>query len=253
MVTVDSHISRLSLPLTEGLRVRHIAHFGLKTCAPDDDPAEVLKREDFKELDQIPIAEEASIIGVIERDKGQARRIDASVLVSADEALAPFITTLREQSYRLVDGTRITGIVTWSDLLKVPVLLLGYSLLANLEVLLNRGILRRYISPDDWLHALTAKEQKGIRKRAARAAQENLSLPLLEFADLVHKAKVMRDSLPAARDLDADLEQVRLLRNAVAHVHRIVRGTTELASLVGRIEIVIAWIRSLEEHDALGN
>ena len=40
-----------------------------------------------------------------------------------------------------MDKTNIAGIVTWSDLLKVPVFVLAFSLLAELELAMNRRIL----------------------------------------------------------------------------------------------------------------
>ncbi len=249
MAQKDSEIRRLSLPLTQGLRVRHIAHFGLTTCRPEEVPAEVLLRTDLLEFDQIPIAEADSIIGILERESGERRRIDASVLVSADEPLAHFLPTVKDQKYRLVvDGTQITGIVTWSDLLKLPVLLLGYSLIAQLERLLARAICARYRESDDWIRRLTSKQQKALTQKAQRAKQDNLSLPLIEFVDLPIKATLVRDLLLSQTGFEIALENVRLFRNDVAHAHRIMRGHSELKVFVDRIETVIEWIQSLEQH-----
>ncbi len=113
--------------LNEGLRVRHIATFGLAKCAATDDPNEVLGRDDLRDFDQIPVHDGTQIVGILERATGKCRPLDESVLVSADDPLSHFIHTVHEQPYRLVvEGTAITGIVTWSDIAKVPVLVLGY-------------------------------------------------------------------------------------------------------------------------------
>ena len=130
----QSDLRQLSQPLTEGLRVRHIAHFELDTRSAKDDDEDILKCAELAKFDQIPLTDSSRIVAVLERDGPKRRQLDEDILVSADESLANFIHTVRNQPYRLVvDGTRINGIVTWSDLLKIPVLSLGYSLLAQLE------------------------------------------------------------------------------------------------------------------------
>ena len=56
-------IRRMSGLLSEGLRVRHIAHQSLITCKSTDDADEVLSRPTLAEFDQIPIAEGNRIVG----------------------------------------------------------------------------------------------------------------------------------------------------------------------------------------------
>ena len=53
----------------------------------------------------------------------------------------------------VVDETKIAGIVTWSDLMKVAVFVLAFSLLAELELTMNRRILERY-KDDSWIDLL---------------------------------------------------------------------------------------------------
>jgi predicted transcriptional regulator len=104
--------------LDEALRVRHIANSSLVTCKDGEDPEEVFGSAGDKDFDQLPIMRANKIIAIAERSNPKARRpLDDSVLVSADSPLSNFIHTVHKQPYRLVvDGTAITGIVTWSDL-----------------------------------------------------------------------------------------------------------------------------------------
>lgn len=46
-------LRRMAGPLSEGLRVRHIANLSLVTCESSDDTTEVLMRPDLAEFDQI--------------------------------------------------------------------------------------------------------------------------------------------------------------------------------------------------------
>lgn len=232
--------------LSDGLRVRHIAHVGLMTCDSKDDPASILSRPDLAEFDQIPISEKGCIIGVLERNTKLRRQLDESVLVSADERLGTFIFTLNEQPYRLVvDGTAIRGIVTWSDLLKTPVLLFAYGLLAQLELLMNAAICKKYGEGEQWIEQLDRGEQKAINGRKKKLERENLSLPAIELADFAHKAKVVRTPLLSSFDFSGDLAKLVKLRNSVAHVHQVVRSDVDLHRFVEQLETAKAWTDAL--------
>ncbi len=238
--------------LSEGLRVRHIAHLGLMTCKSTDDTDEVLSRPTLAEFDQIPIAEGNCIVGILER-KGQRRRpLDDSLLVSADEPLARFIFTLKNQPYRLVvDGTVIGGIVTWSDLLKTPVLLFAYSLIAELELLMNAAIQVKYGDSEKWVRELAKEEQNAISKRMRKLEKENLTLSATELADFAHKAKVIRSPFLSQFDFDNDIANLIELRNGVAHVHQVVRSVADLHGFVRQLETATEWTNALSEPASL--
>jgi hypothetical protein len=209
--------------LNEGLRVRHIAAFPLLTCSASDELAAVLARPDLVGIDQIPIADDGRIVSLWERVGKRRRPLDDSLLVSADAPLWDFIHTVHEQPYRLVvEKTKIAGIVTWSDLLKVPVFVLAFSLLAELELAMNHRILKQY-KDDSWVRLLDTKAQDKIDYRRGKLEGENLTLPTIELADLWHKATVLRGILGAGRNFEAELDKVVKLRNDVDHVKDMVR------------------------------
>jgi CBS domain-containing protein len=253
-----SNLQRLLRPLTEGLRIRHIAHFGLCVCSGKDDRKKVLADPELAEYDHIPVTESGKIVGILERDLAKTesnvpRPLDEDVLISADEPLANFIHTVRDQPYRLVlDGTRIKGIVTRSDLLKAPVLLLGYSLLAQMELLTNRAMALKYKSSDDWLLVLEEMDQKEstkkIKSRKKKAESENLSIPTIEHADLIDKLRVIQDYLPKGCDFEVELNRLVKFRNIVDHVRQLVPSKAHLDGFVRSLEIIIQWTISIESN-----
>jgi predicted transcriptional regulator len=108
--------------LNEGLRVRHIAASPLLKCSVSEDVEQASAKPTFDGIDQIPLFEGERIVAVWERGCKSKRKLDDSPLVLTDAPLWEFIHTVHEQPYRLVvQKTKIDGIVTWSDLLKVPV------------------------------------------------------------------------------------------------------------------------------------
>jgi len=179
------------------------------------------------------------------------RPLDDSLLVSADAPLWEFIHTVHEQPYRLVvDKTKIAGIVTWSDLLKVPVFVLAFSLLAELELAMNRRILEHY-KDDSWVGLLDTKAQEKIAFRRRKLDEKNLTLPPIEAADLCHKAKVLRAMLGAGRDFDADLEKVLKLRNDVDHVKDMVQGDADLKGFVEHLETAESWLHIVKSPEPM--
>ena len=93
----------------------------------------------FPTFDQIPVRDEREhVLGVLERSgdiiqasaRERMRRIDDAILVSADMPLDLFVPKMEKPPfYRLVlDGVQIKGVVTRSDLLKLPVRLLVFAL-----------------------------------------------------------------------------------------------------------------------------
>ena len=238
--------------LNEGLRVKHIAAFPLLTCCTTDDLDQVLSRPDLDGIDQIPITDGGRIVALWEHSREWKRRpLDDSILVSADAPLWHFIHTVHEQPYRLVvEQTRITGIVTWSDLLKVPVLVLAFSLMAELELAMNRRILEQH-ADDTWLDLLDKDERQKIRGRRRKLERENLTLPMIELADLWHKAKLLRGTLGARRDFEAELGKVVKLRNDVDHVKDIVRSDADLKGFVEHLETAEAWLQIVKGSEAV--
>jgi hypothetical protein len=231
------------------LRVRDIANFDLKTCNANE-TANVFQRPDLLDIDQVPVKEDAHIFAVFERHGSIQRPLSDSVLVSADESLSSFIYTLRYQPYRLVlDGTNIKGIVTWSDLLKLPVFVFGYSLIAQLELLVNELMYSKYGDSVGWLERLKVLEPKKAKKvedRKKLFGKNNLSLPAIEVADLVEKVSAMREDLPKTLNFDVEFPKIRKLRNDVAHMRRFVRCDSDLHSFVDGIETAAAWIQALQ-------
>lgn len=238
--------------LNEGLRVKHIAASPLLACCAADDLDQVLSRPDLNGIDQIPITDDGWIVALWEHSREWKRRpLDDSILVSADAPLWHFIHTVHEQPYRLVvEQTGITGIVTWSDLLKVPVLVLAFSLMAELELAMNRRILEQH-ADDMWLDLLDKDEQQKIRGRRRKLERENLTLPMIELADLWHKAKLLRGTLGAGRDFEAELGKVVKLRNDVDHVKNIVRSDADLKGFVEHLETAETWLHIVKGPEAM--
>jgi hypothetical protein len=238
--------------LDEALCVRHIANSPLITCQRADDFSAVFGRSEYKDFDQLPVCEAERIVGIVERSNPKTLRpLNDSVLVGADTPLARFIHTVHEQPYRLVvEQMSIKAIVTWSDLLKLPVTVLAFALVARLECAMNRRIKEMYGGDDRWLDFLENQDRNKILARVHKLKHENLVLPTLELADLTHKAKILRPSLSRGGNFEVELKSVTALRNEVMHAKEIVRSNADFKKFVEQIDIAEEWLRILHEKYA---
>ena len=102
-------------------------------------------------------------MGVAERADGLSGTVhdamfplDDPMLVSGDEPLMRFLPLLAERPFRLVVmGARIQGIVTRSDVLKLPVYLLAFTLITHLKMVMARLIPAKHPDDDGWIERLS--------------------------------------------------------------------------------------------------
>jgi predicted transcriptional regulator len=152
--------------LEAGLRVGDIATFDVRTCEASASLGDVLVDLDLKPFDAIPVRAADRVVGVVERlvvptsgtVHDHMRRLDEDILVAADVPLKTFIPLLRDEPYRLVvRGTRIEGIVTQSDVHKLPVRLLVFAHITHLEMTMA-ALIEREFAGDEWLKLLPGSE-----------------------------------------------------------------------------------------------
>src|SRR5690606_4275818 len=116
--------------LESGLQVGHIATRDIQACAPDQTTGDVRSDPANSGLDCLPVKAGGHFVGVLESpDRSERLVVDVMeplaepMLVSAAMPIADFVRQLEKDKRRcwlVVEGNSIAGIVTRSDLLKLP-------------------------------------------------------------------------------------------------------------------------------------
>lgn len=248
--------------LETGLQVQHIATLGqkLRTCQIDDkrDIATLFADRQFEGFDHIPVRKGSSIHGVISREnKGNIeenlQRLDESNLISAQEPLTRFIPLMVITPYRLVlQGASIQGIVTRSDLLKLPVRLFVFSLVTHLEILMSNIIRAKYPNSQDdykWLEFLKSERQERVREKQQELTRGNYGLSLLESTDFCDKRDIVRKLGPFTGKFKKDFETIeKNLRDKVAHAGDYAHNDEEMKLFIERISLAEKWIKELQKN-----
>jgi hypothetical protein len=243
--------------LESGLHVAHVATFELKTCEATDDVARVLSNPSLSAFDQIPVRRDGHIVGVLRRMDGiegkvseRMTHLDGSMLVAAQAPLMSYVRMAAAGPYRLVVGEPgVTGIVTRSDLLKLPVRLLAFTLVAHLEMLLA-AIIRCRCGPDDrgWLKLLSDGRRQKLEEKRRKLRAEKLDPPLLELTEFCDKRVAVAKLLALGGDFTEQVQAIEKLRNPVAHAATYVGTDDEVKVFVERMESAQRWIYALRRR-----
>lgn len=257
MMEPGSDIFKTTLAGLElGLHVRDITTYALDTCGPDEDVEDVLREPRLSDFDCIPVRENASIAGYVQRTPNQSGRvrdtmrpIEESILVSADLPLTRYVELITEGPFRLVlDGAAIRGIVTWSDLQKLPVRLFAFTLVTHLEMLMMKGISVYCPDPQTWLLFLPAARQGKVRHDFNRFQHERLDPPLIEFASFGDKRRILTEILNLDETSSRELEELKTeLRDKVAHAGGYAETPRAVREFARRLELAKSWIERLTD------
>lgn len=248
--------------LEAGLRVRDIATFDLRSCETSDPEQDVFARSELSGFDYVPVRRGGSIVGVLNRGAEPSDRpagevmqpLDESILVAAEEPLTRFILEMPATPYRLVVGETIVGIVTRSDVHKLPVRLLAFALVTHLEMTMARAIDLR--APDDgWLEKLRPPRRERVEEKLAARRDEQIDPPLLELTEFCDKRDVLArlGALGGGKQRESavrDLKHVEGLRNEVAHAANFGPSEQALVEFVRRLQVTRHWIAELSGANA---
>src|SRR5258705_803499 len=272
MITAENIFDNFKFPtsgLEEGLQVIHITTPAaqLLCCQHDENIETVLARDDLKPFDQIPVKKQETIIGLLKKRecpegaKGVARKhilpLGEKTLVSADTPLLDFIQD--DSLDRIViGGTKIYGLVTRSDLLKLPVSLLGFALTMHAEILMLNIIRSTHISDEIWLPWVPHKCE--IQRHYKRLISKRSELDKLSLTYITDKSEILRklatseDSgleefkshLPDKFFID-QLKDITALRNSSAHTGNTSDNDDILQELLNQLRITHKWIEGIEQ------
>ena len=259
---LDAGEAALAEAMARGFPVRLIGTFdGLVTCGIDEPLDAVMARQDAQPFDQLPVIDEGLIVGLLRRRnlaqhkpttgcvRDAFERLDETMLIAADAGILGFLLGAKQHPCRLIlDGERITGLVSKSDLQKLPVRSLLFHIVTHLELSMAAWIRRHF--PDDavWLGVLTKSRRRAVEARYLGLAEARLAVDRLTatmFAD--KRAIILRTgALPVSHNrAKADFEAIEALRDAVAHVGDYALTQEAADRTIDTVALTRFWIEAL--------
>jgi len=221
--------------------------------APADVQAARWLAENHPEFDQFPVKDGDKTVGVLVRngDYGSKFVFEAmqglreGLIVSADMPIRNLILHLIDNHFRLVlRGGRIDGLVTQSDLLKLPVRMLLFGLISHLELCL-RALIRERMPAQEWMEALQPERRKALKSDLKRLSKARLEPDLLEFTNLSDVVDALSGQPELGVNFKAEMDSIRRLRNDLAHAKTYISSPADVRQFADRFKTIQYWIDSI--------
>ena len=255
-----THLSRAFEAAREAAKdsfhVRLIGTFDPElVCAPARADADAWLAAAPVDFDQFPVRESGRTIGLLVRGD-HARQLvrDAmlplseDLIASADMPIAELISGMKVLPYRLIlRGDRIDGLVTQSDLLKLPVRVVVFGLLTHLETAMADLVSTRW--PDNtWISELNAGRQAKLLEKETALRRRGLNPPRIELTEFADKRDLCKPLMSDRGQFEREMNGLRDLRDQLAHAATFVDdtvGATGITAFVAKCEAARYWLQQL--------
>jgi hypothetical protein len=250
----------------DGLPVRLIttARRDLSMCGPDEDLADVVNRNAVNQFDHLPVVQSGRIVGVVElipfmrgsapSGKVQAHSVGLSEenLIGADASIISFLRDADRHSCRLVISRReITGLVSLSDLQRLPVRAALFAMVTYLEMTMAAVVRRESDNAEHWLARLSDERRTRIRGEIAKAKSGDAFVDSLLFTQFADKVTILKRSvsfLPVKSDFKKAMSRIEALRNNLAHSNDYAATRETAAGVCEAVRLVDEWIDRLSKR-----
>lgn len=238
-----------------------------RTCAADEELATVLERNRFEQFDFLPVTESDSnrssrpsqIIGLIELIPFLERAVHQNVLVKehmrplsednligADAGILSFVRDADRQRCRLVvSGRDLSGLVSLSDLQRLPARAALFTMVTHLEILMANFIRHEFAQSRDWLTLLSEGRQRKLRDEIDKSQKDDIFIDELLFTQLADKVTIIGKGAAVASNkakFKKDLARVNALRDALAHANDYAANRDDARQVCETVRIMDYWI-----------
>ena len=239
----------------------------LEKCRPEESIAEV-QRRNIKGYDFLPVvevdAEGAPIVGLFHAKSFQLNpsvdgivrdnmdKLSDANLIGADASILDFLSEVSSRPFRLlVSGKRIDGLVSWSDLQKLPVRAALFGLTTGLEIVMSAAIRSEYPAGDGWLVHLSSGRRGKLRQEIESSHENDSEVDDLLFTQISDKATILRKSWDlgeSQKQLKEHFRRIRKLRDKLAHANEYAATLDDAISVCHTVRKLLELQRTISSH-----
>lgn len=225
--------------LHAGLTVELIStpRHDLKFCCVDDRIADVIENniEKFDYLPVIRAKDDPRIAGLFFTKSFPAGEplvgtvtekftaLSEETIIGADSSILDFIRDADQRPCRLVvSGAHIVGLVSLSDLQRLPVRAVLFALITGFEITMMSAIRNWYASEEDWMSNLSEDRRRILdEQKSVSLEQDGLidSLLFTQFGDKKRLVTMRYRGQRSKASLKKTLNEIGRLRDFVAHAN----------------------------------
>ncbi|MBB3066004.1 hypothetical protein [Limibacillus halophilus] len=168
--------------------------------------------------------------------------LDEENLIGADASILAFILEADTKPCRLVlSGGGICGLVTLSDLQKLPVRAALFALITGFEITMAEAIRNRHPTDETWMELLSEERLTETRKKIDASKKSESFVDALLFTEFADKKTIIKKSIALSiskNQLEVRLTEIQKFRDMVAHAN-------EYAPSPEEAKMVCATVRDL--------
>ncbi|MBU0584015.1 MAG: hypothetical protein KKB66_15975 [Alphaproteobacteria bacterium] len=229
--------------LHAGLSVSMIAtrreHFA---CCHLDDSLRAVAERNVSKFDFMPVVDGGEgnehIVGTIQLDwyfdasapdapvSRAYRPLHENCLIGADASILSFVKEADTRPFRLlVSDQGVVGLVSLSDLQKLPVRAALFGLVTGLEVAMTEAIQAADPSGEKWFSCISSKRQGDLRMRIEDARRKEGIVTELLFTQFCDKRDILirlffnKETKRRREELERMFKRIEDLRNDLAHAN----------------------------------
>ncbi len=203
------------------------------------------------DFDQVPLIspKDAKIEAIYIRGRGRVF-LDSGMFMAADAPLIAFVEDADRQRFRLLlSGNEIIGLVTLSDLQKLPVYALIFGMVIAAELLLMDSIRQKCRqNPDHWLTYLSKHQRDRIERYWEQAVGHNTAIDRVSYASLTDEIRVALHLGMFERNgvIHQQLQDLVPLRNKVCHAMEVAPNPEQAMRISASVRDALSLIRQLQ-------
>lgn len=261
---LDANAQTVLSGIEHGLTVSLITtpRHQLVCCGADEPVQRVAQRVPALKFDFLPVQDDrGDFVGLFEITPlvditiVKTGRVDQSPhfqrlrernLIAANAGILRFMSSADEYPCRLVlSDDRIVGLVSLSDLQRLPVRPVIFLLISHLELLMTEVIRQRFGSSDEWLLHLSPTRQSDLREAIAASERTDMYVDALLMTQLCDKRVVIQQSchLPTPKaQWKRELERIEKLRNLLVHFNDYANTPDQARQSCVNVRLAQNWI-----------
>jgi hypothetical protein len=243
MAGLDAELRAALRAMESSFQVRLIGMFAQDLIwAPADAKAAPWLEQNHPHFDQFPVKQGNATVGILARHGDHDGKtvhqamapLSERVIVSADMPIADLIPQMSESHFRLIlRGGCMDGLVTQSDLLKLPVRILLFGLISHLELCL-RALVREAAPWPEWVESLESKRRKEVRSKMVVLKKSHLEPDPLEFTYFSDVLAVVKKKGLLGDGFEHQASEILILRNDTAHAKTFINSADDVRQFAGR-------------------
>jgi hypothetical protein len=174
-------------------------------------------------------------------------------LVGADVSILDFLQQADTRPFRLlVTGAGISGLVSLSDVQKLPVRAALFAMVTQLEMAMAE-LIAVYFKGTEWIGLLTEGRQQKLAEQMSIARVANNQVSLLLYTQFADKVKIVREVWKRQVDpndvdrIGSELAGFETLRNAVAHANEFGVTRDAAAAVARKARAMRVWLHRIED------